>query len=97
VGYAAAYNAARPATDHLLAFLRALPVAIREPRHPRFTSERAARAICFGVVGWMLRRYELEVADLFHIALAGLDGTNAIAGLDKGYRDVDGIIVYTCV
>lgn len=92
--YATAYASARPGLERLMAFLKALPIDVRGPHHPRETSNRASRAICYTVAA-LSRRYQLEMADLFHIAIAKLDGTDAIASLDKGFRDVDGIELYT--
>jgi len=92
--YARAYRAARPKADQLMHFLKGLPVHVRHPRVPRSTSAQPARAICY-LVHRLFRLYDLEMADLFHIAIAKLDGTDAIATLDKGFLDVDGIEVYT--
>jgi len=92
--YAKAYRAGRGKTDPVMAFLKGLSIEVRGPRVPRPYGRRADGAICF-LVRRLLGRYELEMADLFHIAIAKLDGTDAIASLDKGFRDVDGIEVYT--
>lgn len=94
LGYQAAYGSGRSVADDLLCFLARLRIAIRGPRTPSGQSARAGRAVCTAVRA-LMHRYELEMADLFHIALAKLDGTSAIATLDAGYRDVDGIEVYT--
>jgi len=92
--YAAAYASARPVVGLFMEFIKTCGLQIRGPRVPRPASGRAERAVCYIARG-LLHLYELEMADLFHIAFAKLDGTNAIATLDKGYRAVDGIEVYT--
>ncbi len=92
--YSQAYAIGRGRTAPFMAFLKGLSISLREPRAPAGREERARRAACF-LVRQIVHAYELEMADLFHIAFAKLDGTNAIATLDKGYRDVDGIEVYT--
>jgi len=93
--YAAAYQSGRGAVDPLMEFLKHLGVEVRDPKVPSRRSASAHRAICFTVRG-LMRCYGLEMFDLFHIALAKLDGTDAIATLDSGYLAVDGIEVYTC-
>jgi hypothetical protein len=92
--YAAAYAGARAVVDLLMEFIKTCGIQVRGPRVPRPTSRRAERAVCYIVRG-LVHLYELEMADYFHIALAKLDGTSAIATLDADYRDVDGIEVYT--
>jgi len=92
--YAAAYASARSIVDPLMAFIKTCGIQVRGPRVPRPAAGRAERAVYYLVRG-LLHLYELELADLFHIAFAKLDGTNAIATLDRGYRDVDGLEVYT--
>jgi len=77
-----------------MAFLKGSGIGVRAHRAPSTEGGRAERAVCF-LVKQMMQRYELEMADLFHIAFAKLDGTNAIATLDSGYQAVDGIEVYT--
>ena len=92
--YAAAYASARTAVGALMEFLKGSRINVRGHRAPRTEGGRSERAACF-LVRHLMHAYELEMADLFHIAFAKLDGTNAIATLDTGYRDVDGIEVYT--
>lgn len=92
--YASAYATGRQRTRALMAFLKGLSISLREPHAPAGREEQARRAACF-LVRQMMDSYELEMADLFHIAFAKLDGTNAIATLDSGYQDVEGLEVYT--
>ncbi|MBM3502209.1 MAG: hypothetical protein FJX74_26455 [Armatimonadetes bacterium] len=92
--YSPAYAVGRTRTAPLMAFLKGLGISLRGPRTPVGRGEHGRRAVCF-LVRQMMDAYELEMADLFHIAFAKLDGTNAIATLDKGYLDVDGLEVYT--
>ena len=92
--YSAAYASARTAVAALMEFLKRSGIGVRGPRVLRTAGGRAERAVCF-LVRQMMSAYELEMADYFHIAMARLDGTLAIATLDQGYRDVDGIEVYT--
>ncbi|MBM3498811.1 MAG: hypothetical protein FJX74_09080 [Armatimonadetes bacterium] len=92
--YTQAYAIGRGRTAPLMAFLKGLSISLREPSAPASRQEQARRAACF-LVRQMMNTYELEMADLFHIAFAKLDGTNAIATLDKGYLDVDGLEVFT--
>lgn len=92
--YSRAYAAARPLADSMMAFLMHLGVVIRGPRVPAASGQKANRAICYAVRR-MFHQYELEMADLFHIAFTVLDGAAGVATLDKGFRDVSGLCVYT--
>jgi len=94
--YRAAYRRARPNADQLMQFLKGLPIHVRQPRCPMRSADSPGRAVCY-LVRRLVHVYYLEMADCFHIAIAKLDGTDAIATLDKGFRDVDGIEVYTCI
>jgi predicted nucleic acid-binding protein len=93
--YSSAYQLAIPRVDALMAYLLALPIGLRGLSACPLVAEATARLMC-SVARRLSLNYELETADLFHIAIAKLDGTDAIATLDKGFRDVDGIEVYTC-
>jgi len=92
--YSTAYASARRTVGAMMAFLKGSGIGVRARRAPSTEGGRAERAACF-LVKQMMQRYELEMADLFHIAFAKLDGTSAIATLDSGYQAVDGLEVYT--
>jgi predicted nucleic acid-binding protein len=92
--YTRAYAIGRGRAAPLMAFLKGLRISLREPQAPAARQRQARRATCF-LVRQMMHAYELEMADLFHIAFAKLDGTHAIATLDSGYQAVNGLEVYT--
>jgi predicted nucleic acid-binding protein len=92
--YSILYKKYLPKVDKTLMFMRACGIKVVYPFRKMPTSSTLMSHVICNYARLMIKKYEIDVSDAFHIALAKYGKITHIVTSDRGYKQVDGVSLY---